>query len=309
MNTPDADYDSPWKEAIERFFPDFLVFFFPAIHEAVDWTIAPDFMDGELQHVVRNATTGRLHTDKLVRVHRHTGDALRLFIHIEVQSQYDADFAKRMFVYYHRLRDRFTEPVVSVAVLADERKKWRPSVYEDAVLGCEVTLRFPMVKLYDYREGREALAMSSNPFALVVEAHLSAQDTAGQAPVRRGAKLGLVRQLYKAGYTKENLLELYRLIDWLMVLPTVEERLFLQDVTEIEEEARMRYITSAERIGREDGLAQGKLEGQRKALRQIVAARFGAVAPEMEGRINDADEAVLDDLLARALVVATVADL
>jgi len=321
VNTPRADYDSPWKEAIERFFPDFLAFFFPLIHEAVDWTITPDFMDGELQHVVRNATTGRLHTDKLVRIQRHTGDVLRLFIHIEVQSQYDAEFAERMFDYYRRLRDRFDEPVVSVAVLADAGKTWRPSTYEQSLLGHEITMRFPMVKLYDYRAEREALAASRNPFALVVEAHLSAQDTAGLAPVRRGAKLGLVRQLYRVGYMKEDLLELYRLIDWLLDLPMVEERLFLQDVAEIEEEVRMRYITSAERIGREDGLAEGlaeglvlgklegALEGQRKALRRIVAARFGAVSPDLEARLAAADETVLGDLLMRAITVVTIADL
>ena len=324
-STPTADYDSPWKEAVERFFPAFLSFFFPDIHEAVDWAVAPDFMDGELQHVVRNATTGRRHTDKLVRVRLRTGRSLRLLIHIEVQSQFDPTFARRMFVYYYRLADRFDDPVISVAVLADDRKNWRPSAYEESVLGHEVSMRFPMVKLYDYRERRAALAADANPFALVVEAHLSAQDTATQAGARRGAKLRLVRRLYDAGYAREDLLELYRLIDWLMALPAAEERLFLQDIAVVEEEARMRYISSAERIGREDGLAQGiaqgrqegkvegrqegKVEGQRKALRRIVTMRFGAASQELENRIAAADEAVLDDLLARAITAAEARDL
>ncbi|MEY4209528.1 MAG: hypothetical protein RLZZ20_2680, partial [Pseudomonadota bacterium] len=26
------DYDSPWKEAIERYFPDFMHFYFPAAY-------------------------------------------------------------------------------------------------------------------------------------------------------------------------------------------------------------------------------------------------------------------------------------
>ncbi len=314
---PPADYDSPWKEAIERFFPAFLAFFFPTIHAAVDWTVAPDFMDGELQQVVRDATTGRRHADKLVRVRLRTGSALWLLVHIEVQSQVDPTFAQRMFVYYYRLTDRFDEPVVSLAVLADEGRGWRPSTYEDALLGREVMLRFPMVKLHDYRERREALTTDANPFALVVEAHLSAQDTAAQVGRRRGAKLRLVRRLYDAGYTQEDLLELYRLIDWLLALPPPQERLFLQDVEVLEEEVRMRYVSSAERIGREDGLEQGRqegvalgrLEGQRKALRQIVATRFGVVSSDLEVRIAGADEAVLDDLLARAITIATAAEL
>ena len=40
--------------------------------------------------------------DKLFRVHLRNGTDLLLLIHIEVQSQHDPDFARRMFVYYYR---------------------------------------------------------------------------------------------------------------------------------------------------------------------------------------------------------------
>jgi hypothetical protein len=33
---PTDEYDSPWKEAIERFFPDFCHFFFPEIAERIE---------------------------------------------------------------------------------------------------------------------------------------------------------------------------------------------------------------------------------------------------------------------------------
>ena len=32
-----TDYDSPWKTVLERYFPDFLLFFFPAAHAGIDW--------------------------------------------------------------------------------------------------------------------------------------------------------------------------------------------------------------------------------------------------------------------------------
>jgi len=31
-----ADYDSPWKEALEEYFEAFLAFFFPLLHADVD---------------------------------------------------------------------------------------------------------------------------------------------------------------------------------------------------------------------------------------------------------------------------------
>jgi hypothetical protein len=59
MAQPRADYDSPWKEIIERLFPQFMTFFFPAIHAAIDWSMPYQFLDKELQQVVRAAELGR----------------------------------------------------------------------------------------------------------------------------------------------------------------------------------------------------------------------------------------------------------
>ncbi|MEK6737891.1 MAG: hypothetical protein AABY74_04415 [Planctomycetota bacterium] len=34
-------YDSPWKQAIEAYFPDFMRFFFPGIYDEIDWNKEP----------------------------------------------------------------------------------------------------------------------------------------------------------------------------------------------------------------------------------------------------------------------------
>ncbi|MBK1706777.1 hypothetical protein CKO40_20075 [Halochromatium glycolicum] len=36
--SPKSDHDSPWKEALEHYFPEFLALLFPAIHAEIDWT-------------------------------------------------------------------------------------------------------------------------------------------------------------------------------------------------------------------------------------------------------------------------------
>lgn len=63
-----ADYDSPWKEILEQYFPEFMAFFFPAAHAEVDWTKGYEFLDKELQQVVRDAELGRRFADKLVSI-------------------------------------------------------------------------------------------------------------------------------------------------------------------------------------------------------------------------------------------------
>jgi hypothetical protein len=47
-----SDYDSPWKEALEAYFPLFLAFFFPEVHTAIDWSRGYELLDKELQQVV-----------------------------------------------------------------------------------------------------------------------------------------------------------------------------------------------------------------------------------------------------------------
>ena len=139
---------------------------------------------------------------------------------------------------------------------------------------------------------------------------------------RGRAKLGLIRGLYERGYAREQIPELFRLIDWMLALPPEQEALLLHEVERIEEERRMPYITNAERIGQErweriglqrgeqiglrEGLREGRLEGQRAVLRRLVQARFGT-APEALGRqINTADEPQLDQLIDRIAAAATL---
>lgn len=91
-----SDYDSPWKEIIESFLPQCIAFFFPLIYAEIDWDRGYEFLDKELQKVVRGARTGRGYVDKLVKVWRIDGAEEWLLIHLEVQSQVEEGFAKRL---------------------------------------------------------------------------------------------------------------------------------------------------------------------------------------------------------------------
>ena len=51
-------------------------------------------------------------------------------VHVEVQSQYDQEFSQRMFIYNYRAFDLYQKPVISLAILGDETKSWRPSYYQ-----------------------------------------------------------------------------------------------------------------------------------------------------------------------------------
>ena len=113
------DYDGAWKEALEHYLQPFLVLCFPAVANGIDWNQPVEFLDQELQQVVRDADLGKQRTDKLVKVRRRDGGEEWVMIHIEVQAQRDTDLPRRLYQYDHRIADRFGRSVVSLVLLAD----------------------------------------------------------------------------------------------------------------------------------------------------------------------------------------------
>ena len=301
-------FDSPWKEAIGLYFPSFLQFFFPTIHRQVDWKQGYQLLDKELGQVTRDADLGRRDADLLVRVTRKSGAEAWVLLHIEVQSQVDTDFPLRMYVYNYRIFDKYARDVVSLAILGDEQPLWRPARYERKLWGSRSLLTFPVVKLLDL-DGSETKT-PRNPFAWLVAAHLRAQKTQSNSPVRLQSKLQLVRGLYRCGLSKDQILDFFRLVDWVLALSLDLEYAFWKELTIFEEENQMPYVTSVERIGIEKGLEKGRQEGlvaMREGLLRVVSARWENCAPEVVKMIdNETDLTRLSALYSQAALVKTV---
>ena len=206
--------------------------------------------------MVRDAELGKRLADKLVKVWKLSGEETWVLIHIEIQSQEEGQFGERMFVYYYRLRDKYDLPIASLAILGDERDTWRPQPFESELWGCEVSFRFPIIKLLDYLPRWAELEASQNPFAIVVMAHLKTKETRNDAVARREWKFKLTRMLYERGYERQDILNLFRFIDWILELPEDLKRSFRDELEAYEREQQMPYVTSIERMGIEQGKEQ-----------------------------------------------------
>jgi hypothetical protein len=306
-----SDYDNPWKEALSLYFRPFMAFFFPQIEKEIDWQKGYEFLDQEFQQVVREAETGKAYTDKLVKVWRGNGTEIWVLIHIEVQSQAQEEFPERMYVYNYRIYDRYRKPVISLAILADERAMWRPDRYHEQLWGCSIELRFPCVKLLDYRQRRGELEESNNPFAVMVAAHLTSQETRGDGTRRYEGKLRIAKSLYRRGYGRQDILELFRLIDWMVNLPEAAEQEFKKEIQRFEEKNRMPYVTSFERLARKEGISQGIAEGilqkGREDVIEVLDVRFGEVPSEVVEKINAiADPSLLKTLHREAIAIESL---
>ena len=123
----------------------------------------------------------------------------------------------------------------------------------------------------------------------------------------------MVRELYKRGYEEQQIRELFRFIDWVMALPKELERDFRQEVHKIEEDRRMRYVTSIERLAREEGVEEGIEKGIEKGvekgvekgmisvLKRQLTRRFGDLPRRILALLEKASPAELERWIDRVL--------
>jgi hypothetical protein len=292
-----SEYDSPWKEALDVYFDQFLAFLFPPVHGGIDWLRGYESLDKELQQIVREAELGPRVVDKLVKVWRRDGEEEWVLVHVEIQSQEESDFARRMFVYNYRIFDRYNRTVVSLAVLGDRRPGWRPHHFSYGLWGCQMAFESPVVKLLDYAAALPALERDTNPFAAVVLAHLKTQETREDPFTRRDWKARIIKGLYNRGWSGTEVRQLWRFIDWMMDLPKGLENQLYEEIVQFEKEKQMPYLTTAERIGLEKGLEQGLKQGLEQGL------ELGLEQGLEQGRAEGQQEGLREGLL-RGIEVA-----
>ena len=133
-----------------------------------------------------------------------------------------------MFIYAIRIFDYFRQPAISLAILCDVRANWRPQSYSYALPQTKLNFEFGTVKLLDYGDRWDELARNTNPFAIVVKAHLKMQETRLDPPTRKQWKMRLIRELYDAGYNQDQVIDLFNFLDWILVLPKHLETAFWQ---------------------------------------------------------------------------------
>jgi hypothetical protein len=212
--------------------------------------------------------------DKLFQVRMKSG-GLQL-IHVEVQGEPEPGFPRRMYVYRYRSSDRYPLPIVSLAVLADDDPRWRPGSYQEDAGGSRLRLDYPLVKLLDHPIAE--LERDENPFALLVLAHRYARAT--RADRRRlYFKQHLLELLLSRRYDRWRTVRIFRLFDWLMVLPAELQEEFKREKQRMEKQADLPYLSSFELEAREEGLAEGIEKGlprgKASAILVVLDSRFG----------------------------------
>lgn len=281
-------------------------FFFPEIHRVIDFSKGYQFLDKEFRQISKVSKSRKRIVDKLVKVYLKDGAEKWLLIHIEIQGQQKKDFARRMFTYYYRIFDKYQKDVLSLALLTDTNKNYRPDNYAVEYLGLSLVFKFPLVKIVDYINYNFESQYRENVFALIVQAFLKTLETEGDYQNRYRWKRKFILTLYELGVKREAWYPVYEFIEWIMELPEALEEKLYYEVKKIKEKREMGYITYAERIGMKEGmkkgmqkgiregmqkgmqkgLQKGKVEGLRKAIESVLEVKFNAVEDDIILRLN-----------------------
>ncbi len=301
-------FDAGWKLALRSFLPECLLLLFPALYAQIDWSRGVEFLNTELFSPVPAGSSGQMHVDVLARVYFRDGTTRVVLLHIEIQAQRTEDFQLRIFVYHARVFDAFGYPdLITLAILADDDPNWRPDTFQRSLGGCELTFRYPIVKLLDFDEAD--LEQSENPFALIVLAHLRALRTRGNPDLMMHEKIELLRKLNRRGYNPKQVIDLYRVVDYIMTLSKMRDELVRQIIRE--QEAESEYpLTSFEELALEEGVERGlrkAFQRMRRVILQILQSRFGEEATRFRpalARIRDLDR--LESLTLKAAQAASL---
>lgn len=291
--------DSAWKDILDKYFPQFIQFFFPEIHRDIDFNKKIfkgkpyDFLDKEFQSIVKEGEIGRRYADKLIKVLLRDGSEKWLLIHIEIQGEEEKNFEERLYTYNYRIFDRYEKEVISLAILTDSSETFRPHIYERKRWGFRLSFEFPSVKLIDFRDREHELEESRNPFAMVVRAHLKLIESGKDDGKKYRWKRDLIKELHNKGFEKVDIQDLSTFIDWCILLPEDLEKKLKAEINEFEEGLDMPYVTSFERLGREEGREEAKSE----VLKMLIAKKFGSIKEDDEKKLVKLNIAKLDTLI------------
>ncbi|MEI7586689.1 hypothetical protein [Runella sp.] len=276
--------DILWKSLLEDIFPEFLKYFISQADDIFDFSLGVSFLDKELEQLFPEGNTSNHRADKLAKVYLKNGIEQWILVHVEVQGYEDETFPERMFQYFYRIRDRYSQSVMAFAILTDANKRYRPKEYRYKFFETEVIYSYHFLKLTDYKP--IDFQPNNNLFAIALEVawHGLQKKSLDDTKLYK-LKFDLCRRVLNRGYTFQDFVKLFNFIKFYVSFGNQE--LFAKFEEEIRTETNQPqsnmgiveavevYIKQkAEEIGLERGMQKGMEEGELKKAKIAIPKLF-----------------------------------
>ncbi len=219
MKTLRINFDYWWKRLTTEFTPEFIQFFISqALHDAIDWTHPPEYLEQELTAAFTDAAANKKITDKLIRLKMKDGKVKFIFVHIEFQGKAGKAFLRRMFWYcvYIMAKYKTTDITAVVIYTGDNVTK----VYDRFEVSQHGTTMSYIFNAYVVSKQNEAeLLASANPMAIAVLANLYVNKTRNDLEKRAKYKKKLFELAKLKGLSAAKAQRLLTFVLYLMQLP------------------------------------------------------------------------------------------
>jgi hypothetical protein len=279
INTQEYESIScPWGAVIDRYFNEFMQFYYPAAYAEIEWLVPVQQDEQSLAEFVPGDSLGANFLQKLVRVRLKSGRDCRLLIFLGWQRETVVSLAHHLYQLSCFLYSRSGEPVACFALLASvppEAQNARHSSMAIECLGSQFGVYFPCVYFSDFDLDGDALRREDNAFALLSLAQLIQMRTQDDMAARYAEKWVLTQSLFGRGWSYERINLLFLALDWSLPLPLRLSQALWREIERFEEQQIMRYVSSVERFIREQERQQGCREGEVMMLQHLLVQRFG----------------------------------
>ena len=290
-----VDHDRLFKELLTTFFQEFMELFFPAANDLIDYADTR-FLT---QEVITDITAGDKHYVDILAEVKIRGEDGCILVHIEPQAYRQADFARRMFIYFSRLYEKHQKRVLPIAVFAHDSKVEETNRHEVEFPFLKV-LQFEFYKIQLKRLPWRQYINNNNPVAAAL---LSKMDYTPRERVQ--VKIEFLRLLTRMQLDPARMELITAFFDSYLVLNAEEEKILQEKLPEelqpVEVERVMELTTSWHLKGRQGGRQEILLKQLRKRLRTI--------SPEVEAKIKTLSVEQLDDLAEKILDITSMDEL
>ncbi|RXS87550.1 Rpn family recombination-promoting nuclease/putative transposase [Geobacillus sp. PK12] len=255
------DHDRLFKELIQTFFEEFILLFFPDMHEHIDFRHL-SFLSEEL---FTDVTAGeKYRVDLLVETKLRAEDGL-IIVHVENQAYIQPSFPERMFLYFSRLFEKYRTRIVPIAVFSYDALRKEPSVFSiEFPFGDVLQFRFFPVELRK-KHWRDYIR-HDNPIAAALLGKMGYTESE-----KVELKKEFLRMLVRLELDEARQRLLLGFFETYVKLSEEEEQQLQREVKAMETKERekvLELIISYEQKGRKEGLEEGMKRGIEQGIKQ-----------------------------------------
>ncbi len=295
MDTPISTPDLLWKDLFTEFHEEAVLFFFEKeLHEAIDFTVDPEFLEQEFNDVFTGNNPTKKIADKVIKYRLKNGRDKILILHTEFQGDFDKEFPERMFWYFIYIAAKYkTTDITALAVYTSAKK---PKIYDRFVVVNFGTVLSYKFNTYIVRNQKEADLLASNSlFSIAVLANLYLIKAAKNNESRYKYKKKLVDVIISKQFDRKKLSRLLIFVRHLITLPQDFENDFktyiaqpkIKTVMEETKESLLAYssiygkaLDEIRKEERQEGRQEGRQE-ERDSLIMDIRRKMGFSAEQI----------------------------